>query len=179
MAASTNVPRELALLWRRACPFRRWIGIHCATTPKSDPFHGLACDDMTCTSSCLKRGLVSRDLAIEYRNTLLSLLGRGSRSKKQHVQSKWLVGWLGTRSPVRRPLYYTCRRPRCIRITSGGEKIKRNVHLRHSVVLVKVYDTQVELWATLLRLSWLHHVHVSPVGCIVLVSAMSVASRSW
>jgi hypothetical protein len=56
-----------------------------------------------------------------------------------------MVGWLGTRSPVRGPSYYTCRRPRFIRITSAGEKIKRNIHLRHSVVLVKVYDTQVEL----------------------------------
>ena len=43
---------------------------------------------------------------------------------------------------------------------------------------VLVGNFLVHFLQTLLCLNWLHHLHVSPVGCIVLVSVMSVASRS-
>jgi hypothetical protein len=138
--------------------------IHCATTPKSDQFHGIACDDMTCTSSCLKRGLVSRDLAIEYRNTLLTLLERESRSKKQHAQSKWLVGWgLDRRCVVHRTILVAALDSFVLPVVE-----KRSKEICICVILLSLSRFMRP------KLSYNLHSYIS-VGCTMFTSVPSVA----
>ena len=93
-------------------------------------------------------------------------------------QSKWLVGWgLDRRCVVHRTILVAALDSFVLPVPE-----KRSKEIFICVILLSLSRFMIPKLSYELHyyvsVAWLHHVHVSPVGCIVLVSVMSVASRS-